>query len=52
MFAAEAHVAGTRELLALEVHPIRRYDHMGDWLAQAQTWQGDIVRAVFDVEPF
>lgn len=52
MFAAEAFVPGTRELLALEVHPLRRYDHMGDWLEHAQRWQGHIVRAVFDVDPF
>jgi len=52
MFAAEAHVAGSRELLALEVHPLRRYDHLGDWLEQAQRWQREVVRAVFDVDPF
>ena len=52
MFSAEAHVAGTKELLALEVHPIRRYAHMGDWLESAQRWQADVVRTVFDVDPF
>ena len=52
MFAAEAFVSGTRELLALEVHPIRRYDHLGDWLGRAQSWQRDVVQSVFDVDPF
>ena len=52
MFAGEAYVSGTRELLAVEVHPSRRYGEMEDWLGEAQRWQHEIVRAVFDVEPF
>jgi len=52
MFAAEAWTAGTRELLALEVHPARRYDHLGDWLGAAQQWQADVVRSLFDPDPF
>ncbi len=52
MFSAEAHVSGSKELLALEVHPIRRYDHLGDWLGSAQQWQADVVRSIFDVDPF
>jgi len=52
MFAGEAYVSGTKELLALEVHPAHRYDHLGDWLGAAQRWQGDIVRSLFDPDPF
>lgn len=52
MFAGEAYVTGTKELLALEVHPARRYDHLGHWLELAQTWQRDVVRSVFDPDPF
>ena len=52
MFAAEAYVTGSKELLALEVHPLRCYDHLGDWLGRAQQWQADVVRSLFDVDPF
>ncbi len=52
MFAAEASTTGTRELLALEVHPARRYDHLGEWLSAAQRWQGEVVRSLFDPDPF
>jgi hypothetical protein len=52
MYAAECFVPQTRELLALEVHPARTYDSIEDWLGAAQTWQGAVVRSLFDPDPF
>jgi hypothetical protein len=52
MFAAEASVSGTRELLALEVHPAHRYDSLDHWLGSAQRWQASVVRDLFDPDPF
>jgi hypothetical protein len=52
MFAAEAFVPGTRELVAIEVHPPRTYLMMADWLGSAQRWQAEVVRAIFDPDPF
>ncbi len=52
MFAAEAYVSNTRELLALEVHPTRGYSTMQEWLDAAQTWQRAVVLDLFDPDPF
>lgn len=52
MFAAEAYVPSTRELLALEVHPLCYYDGLEQWLGAAQRWQGAVVRDLFDPNPF
>jgi len=52
MFAAEAYVSASRELLALEVHPVRHYQGRQDWLSTAQRWQAEIIRAVYDPDPF
>jgi hypothetical protein len=52
MFAAEAYVTGSRELLALEVHPVRLYTDLSDFLGCALRWQDDLLRTVFDPDPF
>lgn len=52
MFSAECYVPGTRELLALEVHPSTRYDSLEHFLRYAQGWQRDVLRSVFDPDPF
>ncbi len=52
MFAAEAYVTNTRELLALEVHPSRSYVTMQGWLASALQWQRAVVLDLFDPDPF
>lgn len=52
MFAAEAWVSNTHELLALEVHPLRRYGSLLEFLTLAQTWQGALVNDLLDPEPF
>jgi uncharacterized protein YbgA (DUF1722 family) len=52
MFSGEAYVSHSRELLALEVHPSKHYDHLGDFLGAAQRWQEELVRSVFDPDPF
>jgi hypothetical protein len=52
MFAGEVYVSDSRELLALEVHPARTYTHQEAWLRCAQAWQAEMIRAVFDSDPF
>ncbi len=52
MFAMEAFVPATRELLALEVHPAAYYPTFHDWLGLAQRSQGLVVADLFDPEPF
>ena len=52
MFAGEAWVADTHELLALEVHPTRRYNNLAEFLTCAQEWQKAILHSVMDPEPF
>lgn len=52
MFAGEAYVPTTRELVALEVHPMRRYANIHAWLGAALEWQGALVVDVFDPDPF
>lgn len=52
MFAAEAYVPTTKELLALEVHPSARYDSLVQFLTRAQTWQGQVLLDLFDPDPF
>lgn len=52
MFSAEAYVPGSHELLALEVHPTKRYEGFHAWLDQAQAYQTAIVREVMDPDPF
>lgn len=52
MYAGEAYVPTTRELVALEVHPARRYANIHAWLGQALTWQSAMVVDVFDPDPF
>jgi hypothetical protein len=52
MFAGEAYVPTTRELVALEVHPARRYANIHAWLGHATNWQTGIVLDLFDPDPF
>jgi hypothetical protein len=52
MYSAGAFVSQSRELLALEVHPIRRYPDRHAWLEAAQRWQASIVYSLFDPDPF
>jgi hypothetical protein len=52
MYSAEAFIAATRELLALEVHPVRYYTSIEDYLDQALAWQREVMRDLFDPDPF
>lgn len=52
MFAGEAWVASTRELLALEVHPLARYDDLELFIGCAQRWQAQLLVDLLDPEPF
>lgn len=52
MFAAEASVSGTRELLALEVHPVAFYPTLSNWIGSALTWQRSVLLDLFDPDPF
>lgn len=52
MFSGEAYVPTTRELVALEVHPGRRYANLHAFLGHAVAWQSDLVVDVFDPDPF
>ena len=52
MFAGEAYVPTTRDLVALEVHPGRRYANLHAFLGHAVAWQSDLVVDVFDPDPF
>lgn len=52
MFAGEAYVPTTRELVALEVHPGRPYANLHAFLGHAVAWQSDLVVDVFDPDPF
>lgn len=52
MFAAEAYVPNTRELLALEVHPSSYWATLDGFLGHASTWQVGMLRDLFDPEPF
>lgn len=52
MFAGEAYIPTTRELVALEVHPSRRYANIHAFLGHAVAWQSELVVDVFDPDPF
>lgn len=52
MFAGEAWVSTTHELLALEVHPSRRYNNIEEFLTCAQEWQKSILHDCLHPEPF
>jgi hypothetical protein len=52
MYSAEAWVPGTRELLAMEVHPATHYDGLAQFLKRALSWQGEVLLDVFDPDPF
>lgn len=52
MFAGEAWISDTHELLAVEVHPIRHYADLHTYLSAAQEWQRSILYAVMDPDPF
>ncbi len=52
MYAAEAYVSDSRELLALEVHPSRHYPDLEDFLSRAQTWQRGVLLDIFNPDPF
>jgi hypothetical protein len=52
MFSGEAYVPTTRELIALEVHPGRKYANLHAFLGHAVAWQSDLVVDVFDPDPF
>lgn len=52
MWAAEAFVPGTRELLAMEVHPTRRYDSLEHFLYITRNHHCTVLRDIFDPDPF
>ena len=52
MTAIEAYVPGTRELLALEVHRLGLYDSLAHFLGEASKRQCDVLRDLFDPDPF
>jgi hypothetical protein len=52
MFASEAYVSNTRELLALEVVPSRAYPSLADFLSHASVLQRRLVLDIFDPDPF
>jgi len=52
MFAAEAHVSNSHELLALEVIPTRMYDDLDHFTGLATTYFRDVVFTVFNPDPF
>jgi hypothetical protein len=52
MFAGEAYEPTTRNLVALEVHPSRKYANLHAFLGHAVGWQSDLVVDVFDPDPF
>lgn len=52
MFAAEVFFAASRELIALEVHPVVKASTVHEFLTKAQAWQGKVWLDVMDPEPF
>lgn len=52
MFSGEVYVTDTRELLALEVRPFVKDLTLEQHLAEAQTWQRELLLDVFDPLPF
>lgn len=52
MFAGEAWVSTTHELLALEVHPSRRYNNIHEFLTCAQEWQKSLLHDLLNPDPF
>lgn len=52
MFAGEVYIPTSRDLIALEVHPARKYANIHAFLGHALGWQGDLVVDVFDPDPF
>lgn len=52
MYAGEAWVSDTHELLALEVHPVQHYTSLEEFMERAQAWQRTLMRDVMQVEPF
>jgi hypothetical protein len=48
----EVFVPGTRELLALEVHPNRPYPSIQDLISHTSEWCGVVLRDVLDPDPF
>lgn len=52
MWAAEAWIPGTKELLAMEVHPSRRFDSLEHFLDVTTTYHRTVLRDLFDPDPF
>ena len=52
VYAAEATNPDDGTLLALEVHPLKRYDGLARFIGQAQAWQREVLLALFDPDPF
>lgn len=52
MWAAEAFIPHTKELLAMEVHPTRRFDSLEHFLEVTTTYHRTVLRDLFDPDPF
>lgn len=52
MFSIEGYVPDTRELLALEVVPLRLYANLEVFLATVREGQAEMLRDLLDPDPF
>lgn len=52
MHSIEGYIPDTRELLALEVVPLRRYANLEVFLATVRESQAEMLRDLLDPDPF